>query len=1697
MSLTRARTFHRILSVGVVSALVSTSGHTPTIAQGPPQTVAGADTAGQSATLLPDGRQLLIGGERAPAAVAIKDPSTGRVTAVRAAPQVPRAWHSATVLADGSVLVLGGVDSNGIVVSAPERFIPSTQTFEPLPPTGFAPRAHHTATTLTDGRVLVVGGASPSLPDDAEIWDPAEQISRPIAARTGAARRDHSARLLADGRVLIAGGGSRSPELYDPAANAFIPLPAEPVEPQTFAVAAVEPGGSDPIRVTARFAVRFSHEADVRSIDPATISLEGSDGSVSVALVPAERGRVVFVTPLDALQYDSTYRLTLRGVSMRGFAVAPFARTFRTEEAPEEPTASSATDDELWIPDGEARARGWRTGRGPSPWQSLPPLQARPGVTALAGQVLRLNGRPLSDVTLEIDGHSTRSDRTGRFLLHLPGVSTGRHVLEIEGATAGSRGVVYGFFEVGETIEAGRTTVLPYTIWMPRIDTARRVPIPSPAPKDVVVTTPLIPGLELHLPVGAVIRSRTGEVVREISITPIPVDRPPFPLPDSAKVPIYFTIQPGGAYIGNAWSGAGAKGGRLIYPNSTNAPERTPADFWHYDPEENGWYIYGLGAVKGQQLVPNPGVGFYEFTGAMGEQRPKAKKAPPPGSPEDGGDPVDLATGLLVMQKTDLALPDVLPIALRRTYRPNDPNVRWFGIGTMNEYEIFVRSVQAYQEFELILPDSAGIRYVRISPGTTYQTAEFEHTETPTAFYKSRLKWNGAGWDLTLKDGTVFVFGAEAPLQSIRDRFGNTVRISYTSTNGFGNGYGNMTRVESPNGRWIAFTSDGSNRITQARDNIGRTVVYQYDGSGRLWKVTDVAGGITEYTYDGSHRLLTVKDPRGITFLTNQYDTNGRVSQQTLANSGTFQFAYTLANGDVTQADVTDPRGQVRRSSFGSTGYSQSRVEAVGTGLARTTTITRDGTSKFVTSVTDALNRQTSFSYDAGGDLTGVTALAGTADEVTTTWTYEPAFHQVASVTDPLSHTTTFTYDAQGRLTTVTDPLTHQTTFTYNTAGQPLTITDATNKTTTFGYTMGNLVSIATPLAHTETRFVDGAGRLRQVTDAAGAVSRFDYNAFNLVTSVVDPLNGTTSFTYDANGNLLTLTDARSKTTTWTYDSMDRVATRTDPLTRAESFSYDLNGNLSTWTDRKGQVTNYQYDALDRQTFVGFGTTGAPPTYASTIATTYDAGDRATAIVDSVAGTIGRTFDPLDRLTQETTPEGTVTYTYDDAGRRATMQVAGQAQVAYTYDNADRLTGITQGSASVAFGHDDASRRTSLTLPNGIVVEYRYDDDSRLTGLTYKYSGSPIGTLTYGYDAAALRTTVGGTWARTNLPAALASATYDDANQIATFGGVLYSYDANGNLANDGVRSYTWNPRDQLASLTGPVNASFAYDAVGRRRAKTIGGTTTQFLYDGLNPVQELSGGTPTANLLTGLVIDEYLSRTDSAGARSFLRDALGSTVALADGSAALQTEYVYEPFGTAAASGAPSTNAFQFTGREDDGTGSMYYRTRYLAPQLHRFLSEDSFGFVDGPNLHQYVGSNPSTFVDPLGRDKSDPLQSAGGLPPWAGPKPPPGLPVPPEWGPPDTYRPVPPSGPGRRPKWVPTKRGPGSKPQIHWDTDDKYWTVDDGKGTRRHYTPGLREVPGGYRPPWWLPLITKPLLPPIPIIISPCTLDVRYCVV
>jgi YD repeat-containing protein len=112
----------------------------------------------------------------------------------------------------------------------------------------------------------------------------------------------------------------------------------------------------------------------------------------------------------------------------------------------------------------------------------------------------------------------------------------------------------------------------------------------------------------------------------------------------------------------------------------------------------------------------------------------------------------------------------------------------------------------------------------------------------------------------------------------------------------------------------------------------------------------------------------------------------------------------------------------------------------------------------------------------------------------------------------------------------------------------------------------------------------------------------------------------------------------------------------------------------------------------------------ALPTYESTISYSYDAGDRLIRAADSVSGTITRSYDGLNRLTSEVTPQGSISYAYDAAGRRTSMAVSGQTAVTYGFDNANRLTQIGQRSANVSFGYDSDSRRTSLTLPNGVVL---------------------------------------------------------------------------------------------------------------------------------------------------------------------------------------------------------------------------------------------------------------------------------------------------------------------------------------------------------------------------------------------------------
>jgi RHS repeat-associated protein len=1595
---------------------------------------------GDSKTLLPDGHWLILGGETSKGVLgtaSLQDPATGAVTPLTSSLLHSRAWHTATLLPNGTVFIFGGLGSDGRVVVLSETFDPATKQFQAVDAIGLNPRAHHTATVLTDGSVLFAGGISEggevlSLVDS---WNSTTSTGTALFRELLTARRDHTATLLPDGEVLFWSGlgrnGTTIPygEVYDPRTATFrietTPFQASTAPPSV--EESIPPDGSEDVPVNVVLSLRFSKPLQVTAVNATTVTLAGPSGQVSANVVPTEDGMLAFVTPDSPLLAGTSYSLSLSGLTdVSGDSLPQTTINFATVGSGV--TAGSGT---------QGNGTGSSGGQGgDSQAQNLPPLQAPPGVTALAGQSLKLNGSPLEELTIqdEDSGLKTKTDETGRFLLSP--LSAGHHVLFVDGQTATRRDQVYGTYEIGVDIAASKTNALNYKIWMTPLDEIHAVRIPSPTINDMVIGNPTLPGLELHIPKGTVITDHYGKVVTEISITPIPLTQPPFPLPRGVPVPIYFTIQPGAAYL-TTNSGTGPQGAQLYYPNSQHFPVGVAFDFWNYDPDVKGWYVYGQGKVApdGKQVIPDPGVRIYEFTGAMVGSPgfgPPTGPAPsgngplppgmPPGSPSTphaAGDPVDFGTGLFNYVKTDLVLPDVLPISLTRSYRPGDSMSRPFGIGASHPFEMFlVGDASAYSYAELILPDGGRVRFNRISPGTAPSTAVYTHSSTTTGFYGSLMAWNGNGWNLTLKNGTVYVFpdgfNAQNPRQcaliGIKDRYGNTVNMTR-------DGNHNLTQITTPNGRWIQFTYDGSNRITQAQDNIGRTIGYAYDSSGRLSTVTDAKGGTTIFTYDSNNNMLTITDPKGITYLTNQYDSNNRVVAQTMADGSTYRFAYTLAGNStqthfvtlgksytgagpgidilgfrncqgcaegytpvISQTDITDQRGYVRRIVFNQSGYAATETYAVGQPEEQTTTY-QYYPDNLLKSVTDTLGRTTTYMYDVNSNVTQVSRLSGTPAAITSTTSYEYDFNQPLSVTDPLGHTTSFDYDSNGNLLTVTDPVSDQSSFTYNAAGQILTATDGLSNKTTFAYDSGDLVSITDPLNRTTTRYLDGAGRLITQTNPLGQTTRTDYDALNEITKVTDPVSNTTTFAYDGNGNLLSVTDANSRSTTYAYDSMDRLSTRTDPLLSVEQYHYDAAGNLLQFTDRRGIITTYTYDSLNRRTFAGFGTAvGTPNTYDNSITYGYDAGNRPTSVIDSVSGKIIPQFDNLDRLISEQTPQGTVSYTYDLAGRRTQMTVAGQSAVNYSYDNANRLIQIAQGSSTVSFAYDGGNRRTSLSLPNGIVMSYTYDNASELTGISYTNGSTNLGSLTYGYDLAGRRTSMGGSLAQTALPLPVNEAEYNAGNQLTEWGTASLYYDSNGNMTSDGMNSYAWNSRNQLASMNFSAD-SFQYDAYGRRTSKTISSTTTNFLYDGVNIVQELSGTTPTANLLTG-GIDEIFIRTESSGTANFLTDALGSTLALTNSSGSTLAQYAYEPFGNTFVTSGSSTNTYEYTGRENDGTGLYFNRARYYNPSLQRFVSEDPIEFLGGSsNLYPYASNSPIYITDPSGRCPMCVVAIAGGV--------------------------------------------------------------------------------------------------------------------
>jgi len=259
----------------------------------------------------------------------------------------------------------------------------------------------------------------------------------------------------------------------------------------------------------------------------------------------------------------------------------------------------------------------------------------------------------------------------------------------------------------------------------------------------------------------------------------------------------------------------------------------------------------------------------------------------------------DLRYGRFVLRETDLYLDDVFKVPLTRSYNSADwvhsNPVHAFGRNSNHPFDITplgTRNPYTYQM--IVLEDGDFLFFDRVSKGTGYADAVYQHTETSTRFYKATQGWNGNGWTTRLADGSEIRFpesyNAEnmaqgAPTEMI-DAKGNHLELRRDPQR-------NLQEIKTPHGRWIKFNYDDLSRIKRAEDDAGHWAQYEYNSDGMLEAATLSSGRQWHYEYDGA--LMTrIINEKGRVLLRNWYE-SGVLMRQQFENGAIYSYSYDWA----------------------------------------------------------------------------------------------------------------------------------------------------------------------------------------------------------------------------------------------------------------------------------------------------------------------------------------------------------------------------------------------------------------------------------------------------------------------------------------------------------------------------------------------------------------------------------------------------------------------------------------------------------------------------------------------------------------------------------------------------------------------------------------------------------------------------------
>lgn len=555
---------------------------------------------------------------------------------------------------------------------------------------------------------------------------------------------------------------------------------------------------------------------------------------------------------------------------------------------------------------------------------------------------------------------------------------------------------------------------------------------------------------------------------------------------------------------------------------------------------------------------------------------------------------------------------------------------------------------------------------------------------------------------------------------------------------------------------------------------------------------------------------------------------------------------------------------------------------------------------------------------------------------------------------------------------------------------------------------------------------------------ATGMTTSYTYDALDRVITISQGSLNPRQIAYDGlshvigeiipevNNKACTGSDGTQYSVCYNYDSAGRLGTRIRPRPNQAAGGTALT------------TTSYSYDELNRLRIINYDDTNTENTPAQVFF--YDPsggiGQLAAAISENHALNTGYTFDNLtyDSMGRIATDEQVVavpswvqqtfSYVYNLLGEPITANFSN-FNLTNSYNSAARLTQVI---SSLSDGnhppillsnpqYNQFGQVTSDSLGNGVNENFGYDTRGRLLSVSaakgtttiYSLSGpgtnstitytpnsglgaandSVNGNWTYGYDELnriASATKSGGTnftfdvdrnanrWHQN--PNGTQVGFNTATNQIASSNGV--TYDAAGNIINDGNCAYTYDGEYRITTVSGSActAASYRYDALGRRAQRIVGPNTYDELYDrGGNVVVEM---TPSgvATDYEVFISGRHLATYSNNLTFFAHRDWLGTERVRTDPNGNIAVSCTSNPYGDNQVCTGSDQSRIHYAGMEFDAESGLYHtRFRYYNPRLGLWMTSDPAGMgavnpanPQSFNRYAYVAHNPVSAVDRLG---------------------------------------------------------------------------------------------------------------------------------